>query len=292
MPYQSPLHILDDLEFAPGQINPEGLNRLRKKLLAEFSLNPAVTINVRGKAYTKDEILKTIDVLKATDNLEGHQYIFQNKNLLNWLENPTQVVMPTKEIKDLIAEKSDDSFLLDRIEAALYDKIKSCVRKRDFKAAGSPMSVVIALPFFHSSGVYDFLYNELQSIIDSINAARKRPDPNIAEDKKTFGFITFSDWTDFLNGLPDDFEGARDDYCRSAVNYSVGVQKKDREWVYHISHQLNQTQCDESLGDVIHDNHKIYTDNYSGSGTSDWGWVRIVLFILFVIFRMASCSKM
>jgi hypothetical protein len=291
MPYQSPLHILDSLELEPDQINTEGLNRLRKKLLAEFSLNPAVTINIKGKAYTKDEILKTIDSLKETDNLAGHQHIFQNKNLLNWLENPTKVVMvPLKELKNLIIEKLEDSFLLDKIEAALYDKIKDSVRKRDFKATESPMCVVEALPFYHSTEIYDFLYSELQSITETIEAARETP--NVAEDQKTFGFITFSDWTDFLNNLPDDFEGARDDYCRSAVNYSVGVQKKDKKWVYNISYQLNQTKCDKSLGDVIHDNHKIYTDNYSGSGVTDWGWVRIVLFVLFIIVRISSCSKM
>jgi hypothetical protein len=288
MPYQSPLHILDSLELEADQINTEGLNRLRKKLLAEFSLNPAVTINIKGKAYTKDEILKTIDVLKATDNLVGHQYIFQNKNLLNWLENPTQIVMPTQALKGLIAEKTDDVFLLDIIEDALYEKIKNGVRKRDFKGNEQPLSVAEALPFAHSTQIYDLLYGELQGIIDTIQTAHETP--NVTEDKKMFGFVAFSDWTVFLNNLPDDFEGIRDDYCRSAVNYSVVVQKKDKKWVYNISHQLNQTKCDESLHDTIQNNHKIYTDNYSGSGTTDWGWIRIVLFVLFIIARMSSCS--
>jgi hypothetical protein len=198
------------------------------------------------------------------------------------------VVMPTQELKGLIADKSDDTFLLDIVEAALYEKIKVGVRKRDFKATQSPLSIADALPFYHSTEIYDLLYDEVQSIIDIIEAARETP--SVTEDQKTFGFVTFSDWTDFLNNLPEGFEVLRDDYCRSAVNYSVAIQKKDKKWVYNISHQLNQTKCDKSLGDVIHDNHKIYSDNYSGSGVTDWGWVRIVLFVIFIVARMSSCG--
>ncbi len=289
MPYQSPLHILDTLDIEPDQINTEGLNRLRKKLLAEFSLNPTVTINIKGTAYTKDQILKTIDILKETDNLVGHRYIFERKRLLNWLENPIKVTMPVQELKATIEEKQADEFMLSTIETALLEKTKRSVRKRDFKATESPLSVVKMLPFYYSTQIYDCLYDELQSIIETIEAARVKP--NVPEDKKIFGFVTNKDWTDLLNNLPDYFEELRDDYCRSAVNYSVVVQKNDKKWVFNISQQLIKIKCDESLVGVINDNHKIYADNYSGSSLTDWGWVRIVLFVLFIIARMSSCSK-
>ncbi len=289
MPYQSPLHILDSLDIEPDQINTEGLNRLRKKLLAEFSLNPAVTININSKTYTKDEILKTIDVLKETDNLAGHEYVFERKKLLNWLEDPTKAAMPVQELKATIEEKQAEEFVMNTVATALLEKIKNNVRKRNFKATKPPLSIVKALPFYYLTDIYDFLYDELQSIIEAIEAARS--EANVAEGKKIFGFIVTNDWTDFLNELPEDFEGVKDDYCRSAVNYSVAVQKKDKKWVFNISQQLIKTHCDESLVGVINDNHKIYADNYSGSSLTDWGWVRIVLFVLFIIARMSSCSK-
>jgi hypothetical protein len=63
MTYQSPLHILDSLHITPDELTPEGITRLRKKLLAEFSLTSDITIEVNGQSYTKDEILKVIDQL-------------------------------------------------------------------------------------------------------------------------------------------------------------------------------------------------------------------------------------
>ena len=85
MTYQSPLHILDSRHITPDELTPEGITRLRKKLLAEFSLSSDITIDVNGQAYTKDAILKVIDQLKEVDNLVLHKAIFSRKPLLDWL---------------------------------------------------------------------------------------------------------------------------------------------------------------------------------------------------------------
>jgi hypothetical protein len=255
MTYQSPLHILDSLHITPDELTHEGITRLRKKLLAEFSLTSDITIDVNGQSYTKDEILKVIDQLKEVDNLVLHKAIFSRKPLLDWLENPQKSVFPQDLAQEVLDENLESDFYQKTLQFSLANYVKFHFKKRHFIQLQKTVPFIANLQEEYRYDVYDVIHDEIQVIIDEINHAIKNP--NIRENKERFGFISEPQWTDFLNNLPENFEGIRDNYCGSVINYTVVIPRKDSEWTHKISSQLIKTLCSNAYKDTIESNHRI-----------------------------------
>ncbi|MDR6562756.1 MULTISPECIES: hypothetical protein [unclassified Arcicella] len=293
MPYQSPLHILDSLNIEPDELVVEDINRLRKKILAEFSLSTDISIKLNDKSYTKDEVLKIIDQLKEVDNLSLQKEIFKRKPILDWLENPTRFIFPADSLNELLQDYPSNDFLQNTIQEAALEYVKLNFRKRLFEKHEAVFDLLNTFDEKYSYAVYDYLYLEIIQIIEDIDEAISSP--NLRTNKEAFDFITSPTWTDFLNNLPAYFEEIRNKYCHSVIGYTVAIQRKDKEWTYEISTQLNQTICDESLQEVISKNHQIYSDNYHNTHhdnetNKSYNWVYWVIVILVNIVRMSSCS--
>jgi hypothetical protein len=294
MTYQSPLHILDSLHITPDELTPEGITRLRKKLLAEFSLTSDITIDVNGQSYTKDEILKVIDQLKEVDNLVLHKAIFSRKPLLDWLENPQKSVFPQDLAQEVLDENLESDFYQKTLQFSLANYVKFHFKKRHFIQLQKTVPFIANLQEEYRYDVYDVIYDEIQVIIDEIEYAQQNP--NVRENKERFGFISEPQWTDFLNNLPENFEGIREAYCYAAVNYTVVIQRKDKEWTYEISSQLDQTLCEGSIRETIKSNHYIYTNNYHGTTLEEkskpWtGWFWLIFILIRLLYSSNSCSN-
>lgn len=295
MSYQSPLHILESLQISPNELTDESVNRLRKKYLAEFNLNPATTIDINGKAYSKDEILKTIDSLKEVDNLAGHQYIFGKKNLLTWLEKPLKSKFPNHEIQEIFDNATSQDFYFPILTNAFEEYVGHYIKHQQFRKIEEALRYIPKLGMERSSLIYESINTEIQNVIELLIEAKKVPSPRT--NKLKFRLIAEPEWTDFLNYLPDGFDEVRTNYCFHATNYTAAIHTLDLRWAYEISSQLVQTNCDPELKKAIEKNHGICSDNYfrseenAGSGdTGDWGWIRIVLFLIIIVARIASCS--
>ncbi len=291
MPYQSPLHILDSLNIEPDELVVEDINRLRKKILAEFSLSTDISIKINDKSYTKDEVLKIIDQLKEVDNLSLQKEIFKRKPILDWLENPTTYIFPADSLNDLLQDYPSNDWLQNTIQEAALEYVKLNFRKRLFEKHVAVFDLLNTFDEKNSYAVYDYLYLEIIQIIEDIDEAIKSP--NIRTNKEAFDFISEPIWTDFLNNLPPYFEEIRNKYCYIIIEYTVAIQRKDREWTYEISTQLNQTICDDSIKEVISKNHQIYSDNYHNENKTDksYNWIYWVIVVLVNIARINSCSN-
>lgn len=82
MTYHSPLHIFDGKNISFEDAN--SLKKLRQEMLLQFDLQQQTTIQINGVEYDKAAILSFFEELK-TDG-EFHLRIYQNKDLLNFLE--------------------------------------------------------------------------------------------------------------------------------------------------------------------------------------------------------------
>lgn len=85
--YRSPIGLLSDLGVDLSEISTETLKLERKKLLLESQLSENQTIQVKGRVFTKNDIIQTFDELKSTSDLAHHQRIYSLKPLLNLLED-------------------------------------------------------------------------------------------------------------------------------------------------------------------------------------------------------------
>jgi hypothetical protein len=298
MAYKSPLYILDSLQIAPDELNHEGVDRLRKKLLSEFNLNAGVTISVNGNNYTKDAILKIIDQLKDVEDLALHKDIFSKKPLLNWLENPTKEAFPEELWIELLEKNKNNDALQNILQESVNESIKFNFKKNRFAKVSTILRFISLMDEPHRMAIYEKLYVEIKSVIDAMEEAITTSKANLSN-QAFFGFISSPDWTDFLNNLPEQFEQVRDNYCFVTLRYLVAIHQKYITWTYEISFQLKQTLCSNiQLRRKIAENHHIFTQNYNNldagqaSGSSDGGGSGIVTIItlIFIIFRIISCA--
>ena len=284
MPYQSPLHILDSLQISPDDISPEVIIRLRQKLMSEFSLNSDITININGIDYTKDAILKVIDNLRETDNLILDKDIFRQKPLLNWLENPIKELFPNDLTVRILDKYNENDSTQSIIKEALIESIKFNFKKRQFAKITETLSCVTKLTEKYNLEIFELLNHEIQQVIELIRLARKSP--NTSRDEGVFGFIATQDWTNLLNNLPAFFEKTRDSYCHSAIGYTLDVTEKSTEWTYQISHQVNQTLCNEELKSYISEYHAAFTENHNRFKTTKKLIPFIPIFIGIMVFAI------
>ncbi|MFD1817148.1 hypothetical protein SAMN04515674_11931 [Pseudarcicella hirudinis] len=291
MSYHSPLHLLVCLQISPDEINAESILRLKSKLLAEFSLTTDITININGTAYTKDAILKIIDQLKVVDDLTIHKEIYSKTSLLNWMENPTQKVFPIDLAKDILNTNTNNDLLQNIMLEAFGEYVKFNFQKGRFRLFANILDFIPNFSEAHSLIIYESLYYGIENVINDINNAKKLPD--IKTNKLAFGFISEPNWTDFLNNLPSSFEETRNLYCVSAIDYIVRIQKIDYEWTYEISAQLEQTLCEESLKQVISQNHEICARKSKSRRESqlEGPWIWLPVFIFTALSRIVSCNN-
>jgi hypothetical protein len=290
MSYLSPLHILESIDINPDELKAEGIIRLRKKLLADFNLSGEVTIDIGGKKYSKDEILKTIDKLKDLENLDSHLRIFENKTLLNWIESPNPTHFFKYDFINFLKGKEQDPFYGDTVGLALFDFLFKKVKSRKFKDSSDVLVIITSLTYTDISPYYDKLYNEIHFIVEDLSSRAHAS--NVPMDKVNFRFIAEPDWADFLNYLPDGFEEIRNEYCRTAINYISVIHKSFAQFAYEINYMLTQTECDYDLKVLIENNQKILDSNASAGGgeTSSWGYIKIILWVGFILFRMIACA--
>lgn len=289
MPYQSPLHLLDSLQIQPSQLNPAGLVQVRKKILAEFNLTSDITITVGNKQYTKDEALKAIDQLKELQHLNDHAAIFQDKPLLDWLENPTEAEFPIQSISDRHWSGQQSLFFDEILADGLQTYCSFLLKRRQFSTIIEPLALAFSLPDPLPYACQETICEFIQEITAQLEEAKKVP--NHKRDLAAFGFIVYDDWADFLNSLPEQaFWHMVNDYCVAAVNYTVAVQHDQRHFVYEITHQLVRTKCDTGLKTTIQSNYQIYKENYHHkpgaieTKSRSYGWV---IWLVVVLIKLA-----
>ncbi|MBS1563991.1 MAG: hypothetical protein JST39_06355 [Bacteroidetes bacterium] len=84
MQYISPLHVIE----VPAGSTPDKKDILlaKKKLLAELELNDGQSVDVNGKSFSKNDIIRFFDDLQQASDLSWHNAIYQDKVLLRFLE--------------------------------------------------------------------------------------------------------------------------------------------------------------------------------------------------------------
>jgi hypothetical protein len=184
-----------------GKVDEEYLFRLRKKLLLEFNLGNSSTIQINGQSYSKDEIIKIIDLLLNDTLMPTHIFIFNNKRLLDFLENNDSKVGPGKlglvEFPEEIATELEP-LLRDRINGGM----KRAMDMGDFEGALKLKEEILLLPDPDLYDVTDTIHTQLLRLIEKVRA--KRAD-NCGNIDKELSFLEKKALAEFLNVLPPEF---------------------------------------------------------------------------------------
>jgi hypothetical protein len=284
MTYKSPLHIIEGIAFKDFEVNGPNLIRLRKQLLADLNLSGQTTLEINKKVFSKDEIIKTIDLLLNDPDLGFHEFIFANKQLLGFLENE-EYFNPFSEFQKLqVPEDQKQKFTL-LMEERFLIQFKRAMSKRNFIYAEEALLFMKHLPEEQRDRNYEAVNRTLISLanfIEEVMIAVKAKKNKEAE--VTLRFLSDMKFSLLLNALPEDFNETINLVVNRTINFMFHYHKQkgyDNLYVTQISYMLmNVRECDGSHSEIIRNNHKVYAKE---GPSEEMDVSRIIYFILFFV---------
>lgn len=288
MTYKSPLHIVKNLSDDESfEINQANLVRLRKKLLADLNLSGDITLNVNGKSYSKDEIIKTIDQLLDAPDLLLHEFIYNHSFLLRYLEDETLSLNPAA-YKELVIPED----LQEKLNHLLYERIQLDLKKNISSRKFTPAKLTLRIIPFLPEQYQELLYEDLNASLTTLHSFLYEIEHSISlSHKKEIQFLSYASWAEFLNDLPDEFEYLKYDLINRTINIVVGYHKlsrHDSDLVKGISTVLTKMVCVDEQAVLIKSNHKVFT----AGETSDYGFLKYIgVAIIILVNVLRGCSK-
>ncbi|MBI3232594.1 MAG: hypothetical protein HYZ42_00890 [Bacteroidetes bacterium] len=285
MSYQSPLHIVENFDIDPANLSQEEIIRIRKKLLAEFNLTGETTINIKGKEYTKDEIINQIDTLKNIEDLETHIEIFSNKEVLEFCENPKKSHNPISIIQhQLSLENTTFNYRSIVIDAELTS-LKYKFTNLDYQKVHFILQFLYHINFEDAEEAYDIIDNQLNGLAERLDDINKLN----YHDEAAWLMKIFRNKYFFrcINELPDELYWLKNSLVVSLINISTRIYKLNEELTIELSWNLTSLDCSPEHKELIESNHAVYTGKErSSSSLDEIGIIRIVLFILYILYMI------
>jgi hypothetical protein len=292
--YKSPLHILSGFDSDVTELSkPDFLLRLRKKLLAEFNLSNSATIDINGVAYSKDEIIKTIDVLMGNPQMPMHSFVFANKNLLIFLENDNSTITPF-QLKDIVIPEEVKPLLGPLMLERLSINLKKAFHSRNFDRAFDMIVYLPQLPEEEKLTLEEEINKNLVNIEEHIEYVRSSGYKNLTLE---LAYLKKDSFATLLNKLPSDFFYTINSLVSEIINTMVFYQKMrghDEAFLYDLSINLCRIKCDEELMKLIRSNHAAFSQNYKGRSESNDGsffsgrGVYIIIVVVIFLIRIAT----
>lgn len=298
MQYISPLHFLE-LSAAGSTIDKKDLLLAKKKLLAELELNDGKGIVINGKERTKNDIVRFFDDLQQTADLSYHTAIYQDKVLLKFLE------YNTLEKKDRFASNplyADEAFI-EWIGPFYADSFVSFARECFLHFMVDEWTTLMDNPMmmtpFQKETAWGGLEKDMRADIEQLsffaNKKMSRSDLVSVESICDFRHIQmlFRLPAERFGALRDELAFAIMQLCISAFNHV------DRDWARNTIENAHVLAVSEELKKQVY-NKKYEMDGIvagstgGGGGTSTnwWTYVRVALFVIFIIIRVSgACSR-
>lgn len=282
-----------------GNLDKASLNLAKKRLLAELDLSEKPTILRGSMELTKNDIINQFDKLAAVKNWDFHRLIAADKALLEflqhkywkyWIINNSLKAEPQYN-NEAFVEFVSPYFLI----SYKYLIIKSLTSENSEQLA----SVLKITPRLLTDDDHDDAWFSVESYLDgwkdNLNEMAERvQNGHVYNDSEVKPFYN-AKFIECLNLLPDDFSWFRDSYATSLYNISAYTWNKEN--YYRAIDMVKYAQ----LLDVSDETDKMlrtriawFDEQMKTLGKSegtDWGTiVRVVFFLIFFIFKVATCE--
>lgn len=259
MAYVSPLHIVAGLRDDPAiALDTDSLIRLRKRLLAELNLSGESSMTLQGKVYTKDTIIKTIDLLLQSDSLELHDFIYRHAFLLTYLEDENSLISIEHYARLIVPESLRQPLGLLLSERVIL-QFKKGISSRKFAIAEQALVLMNFLETNLRLACYEEVHRSLMAFYHFLWELKKSI---TRHSENEIGFLTYESLAVFLNALPDSFSEVKRNIiscCISIVVIYNSFSEHNHALVMSISHMLLQLECEEEQSELIRNNHQIFS---------------------------------
>lgn len=299
MQYKSLIRLLQHTGIAKDSEYLHNKQRLKKLLMAEFALEATGFITIDDFDYSKQEVLDELEHANFEQRLVFHYLIWNSMPLLTFLEKGESIIGLGAQCAAVSEDVDFVSFVSPYFAPAFNAEMKRRLAVPHFEAAFSflPLCEMIML----SDGEVAFSSTR-NFLLDSTKLFRNINAETLLS-KKDQVTPWRGPWAEFLNKLPDEFYGLKDDLSNALINFLVEIQGADRPLTYAISKEMIKLDfLDPQDAELIRKNHLIYQENAnvrsdSGSQTQEnekgnWRLIFVVFFLIMVYVRLIDkCNR-
>ncbi|MEM6726163.1 MAG: hypothetical protein AAF598_19120, partial [Bacteroidota bacterium] len=291
MQYHSPLHILDldthqDLDRA-------ALKKAKKRLMAEFELQDAVTIELAGKSYDRQAVIDLFESLEQPGLIEHHLSIFKDQQLLAFLEHGDLSWFRSTTVRTYMEDKAFADFLGPYFAYQFNRILLKGVKANRFGIIRTLFSKPLPIDERFEDDCFRSAYRSLISRVKDLEEIARRAS-RYRMPKSRYGSFLSSDAKLLLNALPDYFMGIRDRYAMALHDLGLALFNQHRRGrasieVVRFGRSLktdpNVSYNLKYVLDQLEDMTNIWGNPKGGSSNTDYsiGWI---LFGVFIIARL------
>lgn len=217
MNYQNPLVVLN--LPADFEATPANLQRLQKRLLAEFELQERPRVDFSGTLLDRQELINLLDSLKDTERFSYHQRIAQNPLLLNFLsKGDLALFRDQSELPQLTEEaRAADyqgfwAFLTPYFAERFGERLYTALHHRSLATAQSLLQHDLPIEAESMGLAYQKAYRYLRQQLRALAEQAKRP-TEFSRNRSLQEQYIGEDWIKILNHLPLYFAELRTEYA-------------------------------------------------------------------------------
>lgn len=224
MQYINPLAILSltPLQAREG-ISSSRLKREKKRLMAEFELNEASNIEIRGIKLGKNQVLALFDQLAEEDQVEFHAKVLEQEKLLLFLEESSLDYFYSGDISMLAAQSESFLGFIAPYFAFQYNKrLLHAFKQRDWEEIQTLSAHPLPIPSKYFAHAYKDTFHHIHTHIKEIEFTTQQIDEGATPDGKVQEYCDEM-FIASLNRLPEYFDGSRDRYALTLENLAISV---------------------------------------------------------------------
>lgn len=219
MNYISPFHIINFNDIQTP--SKEELRRAKKRYLAEFELVETTTINIKGQALDKNDLLNFFTRLEADQDFNFHQIIFQDKPLLGFLERGELAFFLQPRHGHYWSDRAFLKFIAPYFTTQFDRILLQAVKQQDETVIQQLFNIIFPLPQRYESMAYKSTYRYFYGQILELEAGLKKLRDNIfIPDSELITYI-HPTRISLLNILPAYFEGSRNAYAMALQKLAI-----------------------------------------------------------------------
>lgn len=286
MRYQS---IIRFLEYAHIDYNvPQDFNLSRAKKLvnAEFSMQPDGIIGIETFSYTKQDLLTELERSDFIQRLENHKRIWENKSLLDLLEKD-KIDLTQRPSWFHLAYAPHFKEYVSEYFAPVFDRImRAILAKNNLHNAAIWLDY---FPFIAAENEEEALRSTRLYLNEVVKFFKNLNDESYKTREGELYMWHNSNWSAFFNKLPDSLLGYVDEIISAIINFTVRIQKSNRNMCYELSKEmLLVNNANFSLKQLVRSNHETYKKNYeSRTIKGQFNSVNYIYILIVVIFWVA-----
>ncbi len=283
--YLSPLHFLPE-GTALNDVSTKELLLAKKKLLAEIELSSDKTIILNKTVCTRNDVLNLFDqLLDDEEALNYHFAIFQDKVLLEFLENRFVAILPVSIASNLKNDEGFINFISPYFEKVYTPLLIQCIKRLRL----AEINILAANSCLMNYADRDKNYKAIDVLLNkyiehiAIHTQKIKADRDLAV-PKSFIVSEFEHYYDnslitILNLLPEQFNNVRSEYCRALMYLAIALHFFDTKLRVRIIKNVQNLRCSNSMRQTVQEIHDMLSKNDSPKS----GPGRLFLYIIAAI---------